>query len=205
MTLIIGSEGSMGKRYQAILKHLHEPFEKYDPKLHGSKFPDDREFKRFIIASPTDTHAMWVKKLDVYKRPILCEKPLSKDLEEVEDILQCESPITMMMQYYMLADKQSYGPSFYNFYHHGPDGMVWDCFQIIALAKGEVELHETSPIWKCMINGRNIQRGHMDGAYVEFVREWIRGGLPALGRIQLMLWHRKVKEFEEKWTGKASA
>ena len=195
----------MGKRYQAILKHLNEPFEKYDPKLPNARFPDDGAFSRFIVASPTETHATWVKKLDAYGKPILCEKPLSKDLEEVEDILACKSPITMMMQYWMLADKQSYGPSHYNYYHHGPDGMVWDCFQIIALAKGEVQIEETSPIWRCTINGRNIQRGHMDGAYVEFVRDWLKGNSTPIGRIQLMLWHKKVKEFEEKWNTKASA
>ena len=203
MILIIGSEGSMGKRYQAILKHLSQPFEGWDPK-HGTAPCHPEKYSRFIIASPTDTHLGWVKALDQYGKPILCEKPLSKDLGEVEEILKCKSELTMMMQYTWLFDRYSFGHSSYNYYQHGPDGLIWDCFQIIALARHEVELKEDSPIWKCVINGKPIRRGDMDEAYVGFVSAWLKGIVPA-AKQRLLEWHRKVKDYEEKWNSQASA
>lgn len=196
MTLIIGSQGSMGKRYQAILRFLEEPYDCFDPSLALSSYPSEK-FSRFIIASPTKTHLDWVKHLDRFNRPILCEKPLSKDLKEVDEILSCQSPISMMMQYAYLADKDSYGRSAYNYYHHGADGLIWDCFQVIALAKtNEIELREDSPIWKCIINGKKISRGDMDMAYVEAVRYWLKGF--HVKRSDLRDWHHKVKAFEAK-------
>lgn len=187
----------MGRRYKAILNYLHEPFECLDPLLGGPKRPREI-YDRFIIASPTPTHLAWVCELDEYNKPILCEKPLSKDIDEASTIARCRSPLTMQMQYSRLA-QDSLGKSFYNYFHHGQDGLVWDCFQIIALAKSEIELYEDSPVWRCMINGRHILRGHMDFAYVEYVRAWMNGEVQP-SKSQLLEWHHKVKEFEEKWT-----
>ncbi len=203
MTLIIGSEGSMGKRYQAILKFLGEPFGCYDLKTHGFLKLCD-QYSRYIIATPTHTHLEWVARLDEYLKPILCEKPLSKDLVEVKEILKCKSPLSMMMQYTWLFDRHSFGRSFYDYYNHGPDGLIWDCFQIIALASGEIELKESSPVWSCRINGTKIQRQAMDAAYVEFVRAWLKGEA-VVTRDQLLKWHEKVKQFEEKWITNQSA
>jgi hypothetical protein len=193
MTLIVGSEGSMGKRYQAILKHLREPYLCTDIKI-----PAVAQFEsadRFIIATPTRTHLWWVEMLDKYNKPILCEKPLSKEMFEVERILRCQSPISMQMQYAWLVPDRAHGPSSYDYFHHGSDGLVWDCFQIIALAKDKIELKEDSPIWKCKINGTTLARGDMDQAYVMAVRAFLQGHY--LERKDLLAWHKKVKEFEK--------
>lgn len=196
MTLIIGSEGSMGKRYKAILSYFNQPFECHDPKLGFGVYPN-KTHDRFIIASPTVNHLYWVKRLDEYRKPILCEKPLSKDLKEVKEILECKSPLSMTFQYAHLVDNRGFGPSHYNYYHSGQDGLVWDCFQIIALAKDKVLLDNTSPIWTCAINGSKIHRGDMDKAYVDVVRNWLAGA--HLERDDLMKWHNKVSEFEKTW------
>lgn len=193
----------MGKRYQCILKNLDEEFECLDPSI-GEAPCHPSKYDRFIIASPTDTHIQWVRGLDIYKKPILCEKPLSKDLGEVEEILECQSPLTMMMQYTWLCNSAAKGESYYNYFQHGKDGLVWDCFQIIALAQGDVAIGEDAPIWRCMINGRPVLRSHMDWAYVEYVRAWIKGA-PGHSRETLLAWHKKVKKFEGKWNTRASA
>lgn len=202
MTLIIGAEGSMGRRYQSILKFLNVPFECHDLKTLRPVGPLEK-YDRFIIATPTNTHLAWVRALDHYGCPILCEKPLSKDLSEAQEIAACKSPLTMQMQYLRLTRADDVGHSFYDYFHHGQDGLVWDCFQIVALAQGDCALLEESPVWRCMINGRTLLRGQMDLAYVEFVRAWVQGE-NLTPRDKLIGWHEKVKRFEEKWTLRTS-
>lgn len=198
MTLIIGACGSMGRRYKAILSYLGQPYECHDPKLRGFGVYPSKSHDRFIVATPTDTHLEWVLRLDSYGKPILCEKPLSTNLLEVAEILRCKSPISMMLQYGVLVSPKDFGPTHYNYYHTGNDGLAWDCFQIIALAKGKLSLGNTSPVWECMINGAKIDRSTMDQAYVDAVRNWLNGFL--LDRSDLLDWHKKVKEFENTWT-----
>jgi hypothetical protein len=206
MTLIIGSEGSMGKRYQAILRWLCIPFESYDIKFNDNH--DLSQFSHFILATPTETHYQWIKKLDQFERPILCEKPLSKVLAEVREILNIKSPLTMMMQYkyldqkdYHLGQSKDYvaepGPrSSYNYFRHGNDGLVWDCFQIIALAKGTISLLETSPVWQCMINGFNLDIAQMDRAYISAVHDFYAGKY--FEREKMLAWHEKVSFYANK-------
>lgn len=183
----------MGRRYKAILGALDEPFACYDVKS-GSAPPHPGAFDRFIIATPTSTHLGLVQALDQYGKPILCEKPLSTDLAEVEQILACKSPLQMMAQYTHLLDDESDGLSYYSYYAHGPDGLVWDCFQIIALSNGPVEVHEDSPVWLCAINGLQLSKDDMDQAYVDAVAAWLKGA--AIPREQLLAWHKKVKDYE---------
>lgn len=195
MTLILGHLGSMGKRYGAILNHLKEPWDGWDPLSNKPpKLPQD--YDRFIIASPTNTHMAWLRELECHGKPVLCEKPISKDLKEVEEILRFRCPLTLQMQYSWLVNRHSSGRSYYDFYHHGSDGLIWDCFQIIALATGKVELAETSPIWRCVINGSHLQRNDMDWAYVQHVKTWLSGAELHTPQ-QILKWHSKVWEFAE--------
>lgn len=191
MTLIIGSEGSMGKRYQAILSFLGKPFECYDMKFGG--YPQLDKYSHFIIATPTETHFRWVQNLDQYQKPILCEKPLSKDMDEVRGILACTAPLSLMMQYHAFDIPTSHGLSWYNYYAHGKDGLAWDCFQIIALARGEFEIKETSPVWSAGINGHEIERGHMDTAYLYAVINFYDGKY--FSKDQMLEWHWKVDKY----------
>lgn len=172
--MLIGSEGSMGKRYQAILKYLGEPFECWDKKLEVPDVPLDGRYSRIIIASPTESHASWVKWFQRYNKPILCEKPLSHDLGEVKEMLGYQL-LTTMLQYSQLVHSHSEEPSHYDYFRTGPDGLAWDCFQIIGLAKGKVTLKNESPIWDCKINGQRLDIAAMDGAYLSFVKGWLSG------------------------------
>lgn len=197
MTLILGSEGSMGKRYQAILNFLGQPYECFDDAFLAKSVYPSKKHDRFIVATPTETHLEVIKRLEKFGAPILCEKPLSKSLTEVDEILKIKAPVSMVMQYAYLVSPKSFGSTHYDYYHHGKDGLVWDCFQIIALAKDRVSLAEHSPIWSCTINGTVLRRGDMDGAYVEMIRNWLSGA--NLDRGAMFKWHEKVKNFEDKW------
>lgn len=200
MTLIIGSQGSMGKRYQAILNHLNEPFGRYDTAL-SVGFSDVKEiskYDRFIVATPTDTHKYWIRFLDEHKKPILCEKPLSTKKEDIDFILSCKSDLSMMAQYEYFTDPyHGNGASWYNFYNHGKDGIVWDCFQVVALAKEKFDLGEDSPVWSAGLNGKEIDLRKMDLAYVWAVKNFLAGRY--LQREKLRDWHDKVLEVAKKW------
>ena len=81
--LIIGNRGSMGQRYSCILKHLGKTFVGVDK---GDVIPDI-QYDGYIIATPTETHAKIVCDLAKYRKPILIEKPICKDIDRLKEIL----------------------------------------------------------------------------------------------------------------------
>jgi hypothetical protein len=196
MTLIIGSEGSMGKRYQAILRYLKEPFECYDTSFGCAPKKPMYDYDRFIIATPTDTHHDLVMSLGPLNKPILCEKPLSKDIKEVLAMMNAAPQLSIMMQYRKLVDPDNTpGLSWYDYFRHGNDGLVWDVFQIIALAKSDIVIREESPVWNCGINGEQLSLANMDAAYVRAVDDWLMG--EKISDLEMFRYHRKVKAYED--------
>ena len=192
--LILGIKGSMGRRYRAILDYLKVDYDGID--LHNEATMQERlrTSTHVIIATPTDTHYSYICKLagQMYSGPVLCEKPITKNLEELKHIYDQRIDVTMMNQYiHMIApsDTQS-GVSGYNFFHHGNDGLVWDCIQIIGLAKGRLYLREEFPTWLCQINGEFLSKDTVDKAYVTFVKGWLYGERQNHGRIYQM--HEKA-------------
>lgn len=202
MTLLFGSEGSMGRRYQAILKFLEEDFEPFDINHHAAPKQPLEAYDRFIVATPTHTHHDLVCSLGALDKPILCEKPLSKDLSEVASMIGKAPRLSIMMQYRKLISDEKGGLSWYDYFRHGNDGLVWDCFQIVALATDDVVLRETSPIWRCGINGQQLSLGNMDDAYVKTVDDWLHG--EKISDIELYRMHKKVKAFEGEWCQRQS-
>lgn len=196
MILILGSEGSMGKRYQAILKYLKVPFYKNDIKDPQPYFDKMDIFTGVIIATPTDDHINTLRILSQYSVPILCEKPLSKnqlDLEAIKGMVNRGMNLTLMMQYKILQDQSSKGESYYDYFRHGNDGLAWDCFQIIALAKDKITLKEESPIWKCELNGKTLSLSDMDAAYITYVQNWIKN--PGQSIDEIINYHEKVTKW----------
>ncbi len=181
-TLIIGSDGAQGRRYQAILSYLGREFICADPKRPESMIIQKEKEKRIggvIVATPTDTHVTILKRFMHTGVPILCEKPICKDVQQltelVEEIEDCKAKVSMVLQYRHLGFPvflpRRY--SFYDYFRHGNDGLLWDCLQIIGFATGGVRLDESSPVWKCQINGKTLDISKMDTAYVTDVREWL--------------------------------
>lgn len=171
---ILGSNGSMGRRYQAILNSIgkdYYPLDQYD----WQNVKDINNLQGVIICSPTEEHIVNLrylkeKKIDV---PILCEKPVTKSKQEMNEILSMNQSIQMVNQYKHLANPVSRGKTFYNYYNSGKDGILWDCLNIFGLAKDACEVRKTSPIWTCEINGDKIHIEDMDGAYVDMIKLWL--------------------------------
>ena len=183
MITILGAKGSMGTRYQAILNWLGIAHNAYDLDSNKS-IVEDAIYKStgLIIATPTHTHTDLLQRYIGDCKKILCEKPVSKNTEEVEEVYRFASKegtsLCVTMQYAEIAKNEDRGKeSFYNYFRSGKDGLVWDCFQTIALAKGPVWLSNESPEWKCQINGEKLSLSSMDGAYVSFVKRWLNNNL----------------------------
>lgn len=180
-TLVIGAAGSMGKRYCSILKSLKQPYVGLDKESSFETIVGTAKMcERIILCTQTDLHGRFLRKLIPLSIPILCEKPIVKDTFELEKILELtekhSTHFTMMFQYGELIKyphKKS-GPSSYNYFRTGNDGLIWDCLQIIALANDTIELKNESPIWKCKINGTSLKSSDMDYAYLSFVQKWIK-------------------------------
>ena len=203
MILLIGSEGSQGKRYQSILKYLGKQFICKDWRL-PSRIDEktiEKNVTGIIIATPTITHMNLLEKYLLLKKPIFVEKPISKNITEVRElerlIKATKGDVRMAFQYkYVVTNIKSQGYSEYDYFRHGNDGLVWDCLQIIGLARGMIGLKEQSPIWKCTINGEKLRAGElMDAAYVMDIASWLNGEKQDFKEVLDV--HEKVHVFED--------
>lgn len=135
---------------------------------------------------------MWLKK------PVLCEKPICKDPDELLALMaECRKAGTrlqMVSQYDYLVDRKSHGPSHWDYYKSGGDGLAWDCIQIIGHAKERPSLKNMSPIWSCMINGKPLQIEQMDFAYIWMIRDWLDKPRDDIDRI--LESHKAVAKWE---------
>lgn len=176
--LIVGSEGNMGGRYKAVLNYLKIPYCGIDKKLKENSY--DADISHVIVATPTETHEEVLGSCYYLKVPFLCEKPITKDLKALGDLLKhWDGRLSMVNQYFHLPYNDSLrGPTYYNYFKHGTDGLGWDCIQLLGLAKGSVELREDSPIWQCVINGQQMSLADMDQAYISMMEYWLMGGRP---------------------------
>lgn len=186
----------MGRRYVSVLNHIESAWSGYDAR-YGKEFnlADAAEYDSFVIATPTKSHAEWIEKLADFGKPIFCEKPITKNIEELEYLLElCEqrgARLYMASQYSELVDGNDTGNSMWNFYNSGQDDLPWDCIQIIGLSRGTVLLNDASPIWKCVINGQSIDKAKMDWAYVENMKNFLLG----YDGPDILSWHKKVMRF----------
>lgn len=202
--LIVGAAGNMGARYRAILEYLGEDFVGVDREhsfLETARLAE--RASHILITTPTHTHAHLIEKLSIFGKPIKCEKPIVKDAQEVARLYDVTakngSNLSMVYQYKELVHPDEVGWSSYDYFKHGGDGLAWDCIQILGLAKGEVLLNETSPIWKCTINDRDLSIADMDTAYVQMVGNWLDGADQDASEI--IAAHSRASEWERKLNG----
>jgi hypothetical protein len=144
--------------------------------------------------------------ITVRVKRILCEKPIVKDPNDLADIYyrasHADVDLKMMFQYtyHTISPSHTSGDTFYDYFRHGNDGLVWDCLQIIGLAKGDVKVYEESPIWKCVINGHPVNSRIMDRAYVWFVNRWLNKTLRQDPK-EIIRIHQKVDTFAKERDG----
>lgn len=180
---IIGSSGNMGSRYTAIMNFLQEDSYGIDLNNYSDIETVKKACNKFIIATPTNMHINIVREIAREGIKILCEKPLSTKMGEVEKILDiCErtnSSINMVNNYSYVKfhDEDEFargdGKTFYNYYKSGSDGLIWDCIQLIGLAKHEITFASHSPIWQCAINGQSVRYDSIDTSYITMMIKFL--------------------------------
>lgn len=205
--VVIGAEGIMGRRYRAILKHLGHEAECFDlPPRPVSLAETVLHAGKVIVATPTETHYPVVASLLTGKRhhlkgcDLLIEKPMAKTMDEVTQIYEAAeragAHVYCVNQYRFLPEAAQFtkqaGDSSYRHFHHGRDGLNWDCFQIHALAKGAVYLSEDSPVWGCTINGVEIDIKNMDRAYVMMIKDFLTEKIHTWGKEMVVETTKKI-------------
>lgn len=200
LVYIVGNQGNMAKRYQAILNHLgvnHIGHDKDEPWHYAI---DD--VTHFLICTPTKRHLFDIGKVLPYGRPILCEKPLAHTYYAVlaadGEWAEKTDRITMVNQYAYINNVEGSGlagDTYYNYFKTGNDGLFWDCLNIIGLADGSVRIENNSPIWSCAINGTSINLKQVDIAYCDMIEDWLHN--PVSNWDYAMAAHKKVQTMEE--------
>lgn len=203
---IYGIAGNMAGRYSAILHHLGHSIAGCDLDDVGGSFgPEGSD--GIIVATPTETHTAVIRHCLPFGKPILCEKPICKDLPELRglmaDVARSGVRLQMVSQYDHLP---RYGPgpddgSCYDYFRTGPDGLPWDALQIIWHAKDTPRLAALSPVWKCRLNGQRVSIADMDQAYVTEIKGWIAAPRNDLSRI--IESHEKVAALEARWSSES--
>lgn len=181
--LIIGNLGNMGWRYSTVLNHIDVPWIGLD--INGPKVPAEvvKECTHCIVATPTISHTTIIMTLmnsGHTHLKFLCEKPISKNLTEVEMLVnECKSRLVdlhMVNQYEFIPKtyKNDKPPTTqYNYFKTGGDGLAWDCINILGLSDKDVELSNDSPKWSGKINGYEISIADMDQAYIDMMMQWL--------------------------------
>ncbi len=171
MIVVIGSLGCMGKRYCQILKEIRSDFLGYD-KCDILEIPDDT--RGVIIATPTHTHfSVYRKVRELFKGPILCEKPFTCHLEDCWPLI-ADRELFIVNNYFYASrysdDIESETGTYYNYFNSGKDGLHLDCVQLYYLSNNsEADLSNDSSVWKCMINGKRISKEVIDYSYVDMI------------------------------------
>jgi hypothetical protein len=174
----------------AILKHLRVEAKGVDietPPVAVIRLV--KEAKGVIVATPTPTHFPILRKLynEGAKTPILCEKPLSTNMNQVKDIIEKfthKMPLTMVKQYDYVEyteptflsgirfEDKTYR-NYYNFYNTGKDGLKWDCIHFMRQKPENLLLKNDSPTWDCIIKGFRVDAESMHRAYIRMVKDWL--------------------------------
>lgn len=188
---VIGAKGNMGKRYTAVCSYLGIPWLGFDidDMEEVENYADSLD--SFLIATPTNTHLGMIHDLSKFGKPILCEKPIITTVDGLNQLLSMDVHVRMVNQYEHLIESYSVGDSYYDYYNSGKDD-VFDFINIIGLSKTPPALRNRSPIWKCKINGQELNIRSMDHAYCDMIAAWHRDPTPNMEYIEKA--HRKVLE-----------
>lgn len=191
---ILGINGNMGNRYKTILNHLGIKVVGTDV---GGGLAGIEKADGIIIATPTHMHLDHMSTVIHFRRPILCEKPFTTNLELLRKFEDKHGGWTdlvrMVNQYEYMISKSLTGDTEYNYFKTGGDGLMWDCLNIIGLAKGKCVVGNTSPIWRCKINGQELSLANVDKSYIEMVKDWTSN--PRSNFLYAKTAHEKVSQW----------
>ena len=194
---VVGYKGNMGRRYCSILDYLKIPYQGID--LHNSSEDIQDDVEGFLICTPTALHFDSIVEFSGYDLPILCEKPLTKSRDEFENLMSMTIELSMINQYRDFFVPKI-GPTTYEFYNSGGDGLLWDCANLVGMANGSISLQKTGPHWSCMINGVEIDYRDIGKSYVNNIANWLTGNFVESKRY-IIKTHERLFNYAEKLNG----
>lgn len=174
--LIIGSEGSIGKRWCAVARSFGHTVHRYDLGSPESILATDVD--RVLIASPTETHLKYLLRYGG-RVPILCEKPLCTNINTINTLKTIEGHhrIQMVNNWTYFSDQiMEPGNNIISYDHYagGHECEAYNFAQPIYLAKS-LSISYKSPTLKIVINGARVQLENIEFSYLQTYRNWIEG------------------------------
>jgi hypothetical protein len=199
---IVGIEGNMGRRYQAVARYLGIDCSGCDiASLRSERIPPKDAL--ILICTPTEHHLRdCFSHLASGEHDVLCEKPIVKTRDDLEKLKGINLDRLFMVNNYCYTEESGIYPypgiTSYNYYMSGKDGLIWDCIQLFGLAKSRIELQNTSPIWTCIINGVSIERNSIDKSYIEMITDFFHRKEHLWSGQKIIEIHEKVLKYIEK-------
>lgn len=180
--MLIGSEGSIGRRYKAVLKYLGVDVKCYDikPGVDVESCVND-DCDGFIVAAPTSSHVSWCRNLLIYEKPILCEKPLGVNVLEVEELSKYAganefiSVVDNWVHMLQVKGKTNLDLKYRNF-HTGNEKLSWNLAQPIYLTKdGNLELFLDFPhlIISNVTKEKSYDAADVEHSYIQMIQYWL--------------------------------
>jgi Ulp1 family protease len=180
--LVIGSLGTQGRRYCAILKYLDIEHIGYDIVDSFNSVPCNK-ITHAIIATPIDTHYHWCLWCVENKIPFLCEKPISKNIDEIETIkrecknekvdgrMVCNWAFVLPYKNSNLSLNRHENTIVFDYFNTGKDG-IYDLIQPIYLSDEISSFKFKSPVYNCKINGAEVDQRDFDASYSVMLGAW---------------------------------
>jgi len=165
--------------------------------------PELHEYDATIIATPISEHTRYLKML-MDSKPVLCEKPISCDIQHVKDIAKYSGhqgcAAFMVNNWAFLGDwyePMSADSITINTYNTGKDG-IWDLIQPLYLVEDihNFECVHSYPWLSVMIGGKGYGRDDFDRTYVDMVQAFIGGYYDKLWPLERIVEaHLRVEDY----------
>ena len=173
MIALIGGEGSIGRRYAAILRYFDMKYVVVDPVREDYDRALRVKVERAIVCTPTAMHYQGVKWCMEKDIPILCEKPLSINQRECFELGRYKKGFVVNNYQHVFQRFQNEKFNIkYNYYNTGKDGVAWDCCQLIYMDP-KVEIRTDSPILTIWVNNSRITHENIERGYMTMIRAFM--------------------------------
>ena len=191
MVAIIGT-GNMASRYSAILRKYRVHHHMFDIGNWRKSAEYNLRYDRYIVASSTVAHVENLQYLLSKDCEVLCEKPITKNFDELVDLCNNYRPFQVVNQYRHLIDPKKRGVTYYDYFKTGGDGLAWDLISVIGLASDRPTISNKSPVWTCQINNQKLNIKDMDQAYCKEISDFL--AKPEHNTKYMLEAHHKVQE-----------
>lgn len=205
--LVVGSSGNMGKRYCSIIRYLKHDLLEYDPAITTSRMPSPLDYDVAIIATPISEHVPYIRRMVENGKPVLCEKPLEKRIEEVKKLakfVKMHNGKAYMVNNWAFVGEHREPMSaknvVVNCYNTGNDG-IWDLVQPLYLVEDieNFECTHSYPWLSVRIDDCGYGRDDFDRSYVDMVEAFCNGEYEKLWAVEDMVTaHERVVEYGQR-------